>query len=47
MDLNPTHPDHLADSCWFLLMAAHHWRYSFQPGGNMPSVVTMQEMHSS
>ena len=33
MDLNPTHPDHLADSCWFLLMAAHHWRFNFQPGG--------------
>jgi hypothetical protein len=33
MELNPTHPDHLEDSCWYLLMAAHDKRYTFQPGG--------------
>ena len=47
MDLNPTHPDHLVDSARCLLMAVHHWRYSFQLGGNVPSVVTMQDLHSS
>ena len=47
MDLKPTHPDHVADATRHLLKAFHHWRYSIQPGGNVPSVVTMQDLHSS
>lgn len=31
-DLDTTQPDHVADSCRYLLMATHDKRYTFQPG---------------
>ena len=36
MDLNPSHPDHVADSTRRLLMTVHHWCYSFQLGAPTP-----------